>query len=265
MLSSCMFLTDEQWHWIEPQLRVEPKKTGRPRAEPRPVFEAILFMLHTGIQWKHLPSGFPPKSTVHDYLKLWCGEESFRKLLAALIGRLLKTGRLELDRGFIDATFAPAKGGGLGVGLTRKGKGTKIQIVTDSQGVPLGVSVDSASVGEVQMVQQTMEFLAEETYPERLIGDKAYDCDALDIMLEDFGIEMISPHRRNRLPQNRTQDGRKLKAYKHRWVVERTMAWLQNHRRLLVRHERHLNLYVGFTLLGCLMIGLKKIPGCWLC
>ena len=259
-----MFLTDEQWSWIEPHLRVETKKTGRPRRDAREVFEAILFMLHTGIQWKHLPAGFPPKSTVHDYLKLWCGGQRFRILLASLITRLLETGRLELDRGFIDATFAPAKGGGEGVGLTRKGKGTKIQIAVDAQGVPLGASLAGADSGEPQMVQATMEFMDAETYPERPVGDKACDCDAPDVMLEDFGIGMIAPHRRNRRPENRTQDGRKLKVCKQRWVVGRTMAWLQNHRRLLVRYEKHLSLYMGFTLLGCFMIALKKIPGCWL-
>lgn len=34
-------------------------------------FEAVLFVLHTGIQWKYLPRTFPPKSTVHDYLQTW--------------------------------------------------------------------------------------------------------------------------------------------------------------------------------------------------
>jgi transposase len=144
------------------------------------------------------------------------------------------------------------------------GKGTKIQLAVDAQGIPLGVSHAGADSGEPQMVQATMEFMDVETYPEKLLGDKAYGCDALDIILEDFGIDMIAPHRRNGKPKNRTQDGRKLKVYKKRWVVERTMAWLQNHRRLLVRHEKHPSPYMGFTLLGCFMIALKKIPGCWL-
>jgi len=33
-------------------------------------------------------------------------------------------------------------------------------------------------------------------YPERLIGDKAYDSDPLDVKLAvDYGIELIAPHR----------------------------------------------------------------------
>jgi hypothetical protein len=45
-----------------------------------------------------------------------------------------------------------------------------------------------------------------------LIGDKAYDSDALDEQLaEKYGIEMISPNRSNR--KQKTQDGRPLRRY----------------------------------------------------
>jgi transposase len=119
------------------------------------------------------------------------------------------------------------------------------------------VSVASADTGEPQMVQQTLDLFADETQPQRLIGDKAYDSDPLDAILSELGIEMIAPHRRNRLAQNHTQDGRPLRRYRHRWIVERTISWLGYHRRLLVRWEKHLPIFMGFTLLGCLMIALK--------
>ena len=143
------------------------------------------------------------------------------------------------------------------MGLTRKGKGTKVQVVVDGKGLPLRVSVAPADSGEPQMVQQTLELFAHDSPPERLIGDKAYDSDPLDALLLDLGIEMIAPHLRNRRPENRTQDGRPLRRYRHRWIVERTIAWLGYHRRLLVRWEKHVSIYLGFTLLGCLMITLK--------
>jgi len=82
----------------------------------------------------------------------------------------------------------------------------------------------------------------------------------LDETLAELGIEMIAPHRKNRLPENRTQDGRAVRRYRHRWIVERTIAWLGNHRRLLVRWEKKLSVFLGFTLLGCLMIALRHLP-----
>jgi transposase len=166
---------------------------------------------------------------------------------------------MSIEQGFVDATFAPAKGGGDAVGLTRKGKKTKLQVVVDNQELPLGVSVASADTGEPQMVQQTLDLFVEQTQPERLIGDKGYDSDPLDAVLADLGIEMIAPHRSNRRPDRLTQDGRPLRRYRHRWIVERTIVWLGYHRRLLVRWEKNLSIFVGFALLGCLMITLKRM------
>src|SRR4030095_14839843 len=252
---------DNQWEVLSPLLeRSRKSQFGRPRASAREVFEAVLFVLHTGIQWKYLPRTFPPKSTVHDYLKAWSQSDAFRQLLAAIIDNLIDQGRVNLDECFIDATFAAAKGGGAAVGLTRKGKGTKLQVVVDAKGIPLALSVDSASVSEPTMVQQTLAFAEAEAQPQRLVGDKGYDSDALDQTLAELGIEMISPHRSNRRPENATQDGRPLRRFRKRWIVERTIAWLGHHRRLLTRHEKHVSLFAAFATLGCLMIALRHLP-----
>jgi transposase len=71
--------------------------------------------------------------------------------------------------------------------------------------------------------------------------DKAGDADALRKRLTERGIDLIYPHRQNRtkLP---LQDGRKLRRYKRRWKMERTLAWLRNFRRLVVRWERHITM-----------------------
>lgn len=115
-----MFITDEQWAVLQPILELpKPRRFGRPRADARAVFEAILFILHTGIQWRFLPRSFPPKSTVHDCFKRWSRFEAFRKLFARVLCQRVQTGRVDLNECFIDATIAAAKGGGLAVGLTR--------------------------------------------------------------------------------------------------------------------------------------------------
>jgi transposase len=88
--------------------------------------------------------------------------------------------------------------------------------------------------------------------PERLIGDKAYDSDGLDTTLaEEYGIEMISPNRANR---GKTQDGRPLRRYKRRWKVERIFAWMQNYRRLVIRWEFHIENFLGFVQLACVLM-----------
>jgi transposase len=94
--------------------------------------------------------------------------------------------------------------------------------------------------------------------PERLIGDKAYDSDALDEQLaEEYGIEMISPNRSNR--KQKTQDGRPLRRYRRRWKVERLFAWMQNYRRLVTRWEYRIQNFLGFVQLACLLMLLRHL------
>lgn len=97
--------------------------------------------------------------------------------------------------------------------------------------------------------------------PGRVIGDKAYDSDALDEELARQCIEMIAPHRGNRTPDHVTQDGRPLRRYKRRWKVERTISWIQNFRRLCIRYEKSAMLFQGFLHLGCSIILLKQVYG----
>src|SRR5438093_10101201 len=145
-----MFLTDEHWKVLQPILEpAQAPRRGRPWKDGRAVLEAIFFILHTGIQWEHLPKSFPPKSTVHDRLQLWSANQAFRKLLAAVVRSLAQKGRIDLDQCFIDATFAPAKGGGEGVGLTRKGKGTKLQLIVDGGGTSVGRESGGGERGRV--------------------------------------------------------------------------------------------------------------------
>jgi transposase len=89
--------------------------------------------------------------------------------------------------------------------------------------------------------------------PSRMIGDRAYDSDPLDRqMWQDYGIEMIAPHRSNRV--HPTQDGRPLRRYKRRWTIERLFAWLQVFRRLVTRYEYHIENFLGMVRLGCMKI-----------
>jgi len=109
----------------------------------------------------------------------------------------------------------------------------------------------------VTLVEETLKKRFTKEKPSRLIGDRAYDSDPLDESLQKQGIEMIAPHKSNR-KKPATQDGRPLRRYAKRWKIERLFAWLQNFRRIEVRHDRSLNNYLAFVLLGCVIIFLRS-------
>lgn len=138
-------------------------------------------------------------------------------------------------------------------------------VLVDGEGSPLGVHLDSASPNEVTLAEPTIATVrvgpgGPRRLPERLIADRAYDSDPLRERLRQRGIELIVPHRRNR-KKPPTQDGRPLRRYKRRWIVERTNAWFQNFRRLVVRYERSATIFLGLVHLACAMILLKKVSG----
>jgi transposase len=91
-----------------------------------------------------------------------------------------------------------------------------------------------------------------------VIADKAYDSDPLRNRLRRRGIELICPHKKNRVRPG-PQDGRKLRRYKRRWIIERTIAWLGNFRRLAVRYDRSLRIYRAFFHIACFMIVLRRV------
>ena len=127
--------------------------------------------------------------------------------------------------------------------------------IADRAGLPIAATIASASPHEVTLVEQTLNASFLPDNPDRLIGDAAYDSDPLDRHLAALDIELIAPHRGNRV--NLTQDGRSLRRYKRRWKIERLFAWLQNSRRLVTRYERRAANFAGFLHLACALILLR--------
>jgi transposase len=169
----------------------------------------------------------------------------------------------QLGRDLLGWQLRPGEKRGAAVGKTKRGKGTKWMVLVDGQGLPLGVRLESASPAEVTLAEATLDEVRvprpkgrPRQKPERVIADRGYDSDPLRERLQKRGIELIAPYRKNN-KERRHEDGRKLRRYIRRWIVERTNAWLGQFRRLLVRHEHLLSTYRAFFYLACLWITLR--------
>jgi transposase len=132
--------------------------------------------------------------------------------------------------------------------------------VIDGRGVPLAAAVAAANVAEVDLAGPVLADLpAGIAVPAGVpvVADKGYDSDPLRERLAAAGFTLVSPHRANRTKPP-TNDGRRLRRYRRRWLVERTNAWLQNFRRVVVRWERYSYVYHGFVQLACALIALSR-------
>jgi hypothetical protein len=116
--------------------------------------------------------------------------------------------------------------------------------------LPLSVSKHAANHHEVRLVELCFDFYMIEAGPETLIGDLAYDSNPLDDDLRKDGIEMVAPHRSNRR-KCATQDGRRLRRYARRWLVDGSLLGIQWQLRILVRWEFYPKNFLGFVQLAC--------------
>ncbi|WP_422388873.1 transposase [Keguizhuia sedimenti] len=129
--------------------------------------------------------------------------------------------------------------------------------IADAAGLPVTLHTASASRYFITLVEATVNETVTVGRPRRLVGDRAYDCDPLDGRLAADDIELIAPHKCNRV-RPATQDGRKLRRYKRRWKIERMFAWLNKFRRIVTRWEYDDQRFTGFVHLACSMILLRR-------
>ena len=144
------------------------------------------------------------------------------------------------------------------MGVTKIGKGTKVQLVCDGGGLPVGVVIAAANVPETQLIEPSLDAIVVEcAEPEHLLYDKAADSDQLRERLENRGVELVTPHRKNRRRAPR-QDGRALRRYKRRFKIEHLIQRLKIFRRVRVRYDYRSAMYGGFVHLACLLILLHE-------
>lgn len=148
------------------------------------------------------------------------------------------------------------------------GKGSKVMVIADGNGLPIGLYVDSAQPHEIRYAASTVATIRipqkrgrPRTRPQELIADKAYVSRALRQMLQQRGIKvtiLIVERRRHKKPKR----GRPIHTgvnYRNRWKVERSFAWMDNCRRLVVRYDRFVEHYKAFCLLAIILWCIARI------
>jgi IS5 family transposase len=147
-----------------------------------------------------------------------------------------------------------------GANPTDKGKaGTKRHIVVDKRGVPLSVITSAANVHDSIVFEELLDAIEPikrpgrgrpRKRPEKLHADKAYDDKKCARALRKRGIK-------RRIARKGVESSEKLG--RHRWVVERTLAWVAKYRRLTIRYERRDDIHEAFLSLGCSLICLNYL------
>jgi transposase len=129
--------------------------------------------------------------------------------------------------------------------------------LADGNGIPLASEIEAANHAKVNLIEPLIDAAVTQSVPSRLVYNRAADSDPLRERLAQRGIELACPYRRGHV-RMATQDGRKLRHYRKRWKIERTLTWLHDFRRVVTRYEFDAHLYHGFVKLAVLLISLRR-------
>jgi transposase len=116
MAAAPWIVSDELWELVEPLLPKQERRfryPGRKRFPDRLALQGILFVLHTGIAWTHLPQelGFGSGVTCWRRLDEWQRAGVWERLHLLLLSRLRAAGELEWSRAVVDSSQIQAKKG----------------------------------------------------------------------------------------------------------------------------------------------------------
>jgi len=240
-------LSDEEWDLIADLVPTysRPGKVGRPaKHTKRQIVNGILYVAATGCQWRALPKSYPHWNTVHRYHVTWSRDGTWEAIVDRLRGLVrAREGRdAEPSAGIVDArsvqgaSTVTSKTRGYDAG--KKVSGRKVFGIVDTLGLLLAVVVVAANTsdnaGGIECVEDARPKSGRLTKIWCDAGFKkafAVFCRSQKITAEV--VSRSTAHRFEVLP--------------HRWVVERTWAWLVNHRRLRIDYERDEDVTEGFV------------------
>ncbi|MFC4075957.1 IS5 family transposase [Salinithrix halophila] len=150
------------------------------------------------------------------------------------------------------------------IGKTKAGKGSKVMLVSDGNGLLIGIHVTSAKPHEITLARKTLEAIRvpqkrgrPRNRPQELAADKAYDSKSFRQYLRKRGIKPTIPRIKSQKPKR----GRPIQvgsAYRERWKIERCFAWMDNCRRLVVRYDLYVHMYKAFCFMALILWSVTK-------
>jgi len=252
---------DELWEVVRPLLPPpKPRRfryPGRKPADDRKALAGIIFVLKTGIPWEDVPAEMGVSGmTCWRRLRDWNKAGVWDRLHQVLLSRLRHADTIDWTRAVVDSSSIRATRGGKKTGpspVDRRKRGSKHHLLVDANGIPLAVRLTKANRNDITQLEPLLDDIPPvggkvghpRRTPDEVYGDRGYDSNKHRQRLKARGIE---PH----LARRKTEHGSGLG--KIRWVVERTIAWLHQFRRLRIRDERDPKIHKAFLTLAAGLI-----------
>lgn len=251
-------LTDAQYQSIKKILQIH----GKRKWELHLLFNAIFYVVKTGVQWRMLPANFPPWQTVYWYFKKWEKDGSWELIHHELYLKAReKQKRKEspsaaiIDSQTVNTDFV---GGIRGFDAGKKKVGRKRHIMVDTLGLLMIIVVHRANIQDRDGARFVFNRLFKDLFAFNRIkiffADGGY-AGALVIWVEErfkaLGAKLSIVKRSDKVQG--------FKILPKRWIVERTFAWLGFQRRLSKDYERKPTTSETFIKIAMIRLMLNRI------
>jgi transposase len=219
------------------------------------MFEAMIYLLRTGIPWRDLPARFGPWSSVYTRWRRWCQRGLWARLLRVLSRQA--QGRLR----FLDASHVKVHQDGSNpvgsqqnqaMGRTKGGLNTKVSAWVEGHGRAVSLSLAPGQHADVCVAQTSPRPNLRGTIT---VADKGYDSDGFREQLRQWGSRSCIPGRSNRLTPIKWYRG----YYRRRHKVENLFQRLKRHRRIGTRYEKRDLYFLSFVQLAATLDWLKSL------
>lgn len=244
-----------QWKIVKPHL---PKraKTGRPPADLRQVLDAIFYVAKSGCQWRMLPSDFPKWRTVYGHFQNWSKSGLLEKIHQVLREALRKLAGRECEptAAIIDSQTVRSDphGGEVGYDAGKKTKGRKRFLCVDTLGYIVGLFVTPANTPERAGAKSLLEPVLKGGAIEKIWADGGFSGPELAAWVEATGggatLEIV----------RRSDTASGFTVLPKRWIVERTLAWLVQNRRLVRDYEKSFESARAFVYVAAIRLMLNQ-------
>ena len=249
--------TEEEWALAAPYLTLLPADAGQRRHELRASYDALRWIVRTGAAWRLLPGDFPPWHAVYDQARRWLAAGCFeamthdpRAVLRLAAGRAPEPSAAILDSRTLRS--APGSGARAGYDGSKRQEDSKLHATVDTLGYLLALHVTPADEQDRAQVGQLAGAVQEVTGEavDLAFVDQGYTGAAPAEAAEANGIALLVV----RAPEAK----RGFVLLPHRWVAERSFAWLARFRRLARDYERPPQTVAGLHFVAVATLMLAK-------
>ena len=223
-------LSDEEFAVVQPLLPAG-KPRGRKLTDTRHVLDALFYIVRTGCPWRFLPRDFPPFTTVQNRFYAWRDSGLWEQIVSVLVmqvreaeGKKAAPTVVIVDSQAVKTTEA---GGERGYDVAKATKGRKRHIAVDTLGLPIKCQITSADIQDRDALAPLLKAVSlKSPWVKLAFVDSAYNGDeAQRAAFEASRIHTTVVKRTDK----------KVKGFvvlPKRWIVERSLGWINRARRL---------------------------------